>query len=41
MNSTIGILKCQIMEDNLDEVAQQLELLNETQEDIIMHPVIE
>ena len=39
VNATIGILKCQIMEENLDEVAQQLELLSETQEEITSHPV--
>lgn len=34
-----GILKCQIMEDNLEDVGQQLELLTETQEAIVTNPV--
>lgn len=36
--AALGLLKCQIMEDNLDDVGQQLELLSETQEAITMHP---
>ena len=37
--ATLGILKCQIMEDNLDDVGHQLELLTETQEAITANPV--
>lgn len=38
--STLGILKCQIMEDNIEDVGQQLELLTETQEAVVTNPVI-
>ncbi len=37
--ATLGILKCQIMDDNLEDVGQQLELLTETQEEITTNPV--
>jgi hypothetical protein len=37
--ATLGILKCQIMEENLEDVGQQLELLSETQEEIVTNPV--
>lgn len=36
--AALGILKCQIMEDKLDDIAEQLELLSETQEGITGHP---
>ncbi len=36
--AALGILKCQIMEDSLDDVGQQLELLSETHQAITLHP---
>jgi tetratricopeptide (TPR) repeat protein len=38
--STLGILKCQILEDHIEDVGQQLELLSETQESVVSNPVI-
>lgn len=39
VTATLGILKCQIMEDNLDDVGQELELHSETGDAITTHPV--
>lgn len=38
MNAMIGKLKCQIMENKLDDVARQIELLEQTQQDLDKNP---
>ena len=36
--AALGILKCQIMDDKLDDIGEQLELLSESQQGITAHP---